>query len=111
MCTPNNTGGRRWAAHTRPACEAALSRVQAAQTPPLRMSAQVDGVADIARHAATSRGRQELQALQAASENNNDIAMAAYLQSCLIVGNEMRRTYDAVQAALASRQRGRSDRA
>ena len=104
MCQPKSQGGRRCAARTRPGYEAAITRITGAESWAARQAAQVDAMADIARHVATPAGGREVQQLRDGLHNNGDHATAGYLDSCLRIGSEMRKNFDAIEADIVRRR-------
>lgn len=103
MCQPKSEGGRRCAAHTRPNYLAALSRIDNCETWHARQAAQVDTMADIARHAATPSGGREVQQRRDEAHQAGDYATVGFLDACSRIGSEMRKNFDAIERDITNR--------
>lgn len=99
MCESIADGGRRCAGHTRPPFQAAMARVDAAEPANLAVE-QADAMGEVTAHASTKTGSQEVEALrdQASAEGNRD--RAAWLSSCLRLGESQRQAANEIRQAI-----------
>lgn len=102
MCKPAREGGRRCAAHTRPKYKSAIADVKAASGTESSTDAQVEAMADIARHVSTRAGEKEVMAARKDALEAGDVTTAFYLTSCLNIGREMRVAFQHIEKDIAA---------
>lgn len=104
MCESLADGGRRCAAHTRPAYEAAMARLGGATDPTEQAEARATGTGEVAAFASTRSGRPEVEQAFVAAELARDHETAAWLATALRIGDAQ------AQAALEIKRVIRAER-
>lgn len=104
MCESLAEGGRRCAAHTRPAFDEAIAAIVAAPDDAARNEARAQGIGAVAAHASTRTGATEVAALREAAEQGNAPQVAAWLATCERLGASQRDAANAVRRAIQAQR-------
>jgi hypothetical protein len=104
MCKPKADGGRRCAAHTRPAFLSTLTALRAAHGPMKQAEAVVAGMAAATEHALTPKGNREMQALLQESQAAGQALVEGVAAGALRMATQAQEMRAEIAAQTAARQ-------